>query len=560
MLLKRMKNPKFHGCLAQLGERRPYKAKVAGSIPSAPISENGVVVQLVRIPACHVGGRGVESRPLRFILIFVRELKKMLQTIREYTQGWIAGLIISVVILSFALWGIHSYFIGGGNNNVVAEVNGVDITREQLTVAYERLRRQIQAQYGSNHTMTAKDDAFLKDRALRALIDQPKLGVLFTSFALPYEVAYTISLVNEERNIQYLNIPLQYFLLQPIKISSEKIKAYYDKNQNDFMTPEQVNVEYVELSMKDVATNIDPTDVILKNFYNENINSYTQATAWKLADIEIPVTPDASSEQMTDAEKKANSIVQALEKGQAFSEVARGYHSTLSTEWMTLNQVPTELQKEVASLTKTGQFTQPIKTSKGYAIVSIIDFKEPKIQPFEEIKNKVRETYIRQHADEKFAELREQLANMTYEHPDSLTFAAKELGLTIKTSELFSQDKPGKDISQYKKVRDTAFSRDVLEVQNNSDVIQINPETIIVLRVKSHLASALLPLEGISKQIEDKLRTQEAEVQAETFAKNFQSKLFAGANPEKLASQYGFTWVETGYIGRSSNKVDRKSV
>src|SRR3990167_7273489 len=283
----------------------------------------------------------------------------MLQTIREHTQGWIAGVIISLIILSFALWGIHSYFIGGGSSNIVAEVNGVEITREQLTVAYERLRRQIQAQYGSNNPITSKDEAILKDRALRALIDievlkqasteegfrisdrqidnylkgmpefqidglfsierfreilsstllttsefldliktsllidQPKLGVLFTSFALPYEVAYTISLVNEERNIQYLNIPLQYFLLQPIKISSEKIKAYYDKNQNDFMTPELVNVEYVELSMKDVATNIDPTDVILKNFYNENINSYTQATAWKLADIEIPVTPDA---------------------------------------------------------------------------------------------------------------------------------------------------------------------------------------------------------------------------------------------------------------------------
>ena len=83
MLEKGLNSPAFHagihgfesrtchslpGRLAQLGERLPYKQNVGGSIPSTPTFLYGAVVQMVRMPACHAGGRGFDSHLRRIFL------------------------------------------------------------------------------------------------------------------------------------------------------------------------------------------------------------------------------------------------------------------------------------------------------------------------------------------------------------------------------------------------------------------------------------------------------------------------------------------------------------
>ena len=66
-------SPLYVGGLAQLGEHLPYKQGVIGSSPVTPTNykfKYGLVVQLVRMLACHARGRGFESLLDRHLAYF----------------------------------------------------------------------------------------------------------------------------------------------------------------------------------------------------------------------------------------------------------------------------------------------------------------------------------------------------------------------------------------------------------------------------------------------------------------------------------------------------------
>jgi peptidyl-prolyl cis-trans isomerase D len=548
----------------------------------------------------------------------------MLQSIRDRTHGWIAGVIISLVILSFGLWGIHSYLESSGNNDSVAKVNGIEITKRQLAAAFDPLRNQVQMNMGSaalpenlenelkhralaaliniqvlkqasiSHHYQVSDEQIgaylesmpdfqingqfsnLKFRQLLArnmlsmsdfvelikttlLIDQPRFGVLFSSFALPNEINETIALINQERELNYLIIPRDYFLSKNSVITDTDIKTYYQQHQNEFKTPEQVSIDYLELSTKEVAAGLHPSDDTLKNYYHDNIDSYTEPAQWNLETLFVPVTETATEKDITAAQKKIADLKNNISKGADFSalEKQNPYPGNKIQGWVTINSLPSDIQKAVSNLTMPGQVTEPIKVSQGLIIIKSLGNKAAVIQTFEQVQGKVKDAWVRQQTQEKFAEQKEKLASLTYENPDSLAAAAKALLLTPKTSQSFSHEKAGSDISANQKIRDIAFSPDVLNSQNNSDVIQVDSDTVIVLRIKSHAPASLIPLESVKKQIADKLQIEKTEKAAYQLANEIKQQLQSKKiTPEQVAQQYHFTWSNPGFIGRYAKKVD----
>jgi len=139
------------------------------------------------------------------------------------------------------------------------------------------------------------------------------------------------------------------------------------------------------------------------------------------------------------------------------------------------------------------------------------------------------------------SKLRDQLANIAYEHPESLQPAAKALGFSVQTSGFFTRDKAaGQDpVSGNTAVRAAAFSDEVLQLNNNSDVIEVGPESYVVIHLHAHENQKVLPFSAVRNQVEATLQSQAAAAAMKKAAGQIQQGLQSGSlTMAGLASQY----------------------
>ena len=98
----------------------------------------------------------------------------MLQSMRQSTQSTAAKVIIGLIVLSFAAFGLETLLPGGAGTSV-AEVNGEEITPFALQEAITQQKRQLVSILGDNIDPAMLDDERLQPRALDSLIQRALL-------------------------------------------------------------------------------------------------------------------------------------------------------------------------------------------------------------------------------------------------------------------------------------------------------------------------------------------------------------------------------------------------
>jgi peptidyl-prolyl cis-trans isomerase D len=99
----------------------------------------------------------------------------MLSSIKDKTKGWVAYLIIALIAIPFALFGISKYF-EGNINIVVANVGSDEISKEVYLKEFNRTKGRLQRELGKNYT--AETDHQAKLSTIQLMVDRRVLTQL----------------------------------------------------------------------------------------------------------------------------------------------------------------------------------------------------------------------------------------------------------------------------------------------------------------------------------------------------------------------------------------------
>jgi peptidyl-prolyl cis-trans isomerase D len=149
------------------------------------------------------------------------------------------------------------------------------------------------------------------------------------------------------------------------------------------------------------------------------------------------------------------------------------------------------------------------------------------------------------------ANLLEELAFNAY---DELASVAAELDTPIHRLEGYSRSGNSDAFANNAPVVQTAFDDELIATGNNSRIIELGDERVIVLRVTAHNLPEQLPLDAVADQIRDELTRIRAEELVGAAATAFLSDLEAGAEDLAAAVEaHGGVWNEQRWVQRTDS-------
>jgi peptidyl-prolyl cis-trans isomerase D len=308
--------------------------------------------------------------------------------------------------------------------------------------------------------------------------------------------------------------------------------------------PEKLNIEYIVFNKKILKKQLSINSEMLKNYYNENKFKYITPEKRKVKQIflsNIKHNKEKNAELIKEIHKK-------LENKSLFESLATKYsHDKLSNKkqgsigWINRNDLSKDISDEVFKIDNTNDISNIIQTDQGFYIFKVEKIKEAQIKEFKDVKKTVKKDYENILVTRKYNVIFEEVSNILYENPSSLSEAEIFLSVNKKTTGLSTLSKIKKDhkVLNNEKILKEISSTGVYKEGLNSQPIEVG-ENIIMLRLKNKSPIKYKKYENVASEVEALINTEKSIVTMKDTIKNIEKKLNSGStikDIEKLTNR-----------------------
>lgn len=542
----------------------------------------------------------------------------MLQNIRDNIQGTAAKVIIALMIVPFALYGID-FFFGGQTETEVATVNGEKITERELQRAIALQRRQMLAMMGDQLDPALLDESVLRKPALGSLIRQKvllqnadDLGLTITRqqtnkaiAAMPqfqedgrfsqqryqqvlraqgFDSALFRELLSTEMLIGQLSAAIaetaflsDYQKQQVVELGGQKrtyhyirvpveryldevtveqadIEAYYQQNKQRFQTEEKVKLAYLDLREQAFYEPVE--EEVIRAEYERRLKAAEEQAEREVAHILVETGPDRNREQALERIREAQ---QKLASGASFAELAGTYSDDVGSA------------EQGGALGFTRGDTFPPAFERAVAELEVGDVSD--VVETDAGLHLVKLLSIRKPEVPDYEAARAEIETdiqsqrakpklvSAVERLRDLVFnapdlagPAREMGLEVKTTDWLSES-DAQGLLAFPEIKQVAFSDQFRESGHNSEVFELTPKRYAVVRIAEHREPEPKPLEAVRDRIVGTLQRERAAEKAEQRLQEIAEALRSGKDPESVAGEAGLEWQVAVRSGRQDSAV-----
>jgi len=478
----------------------------------------------------------------------------MLQSIRDRSRSWGAKIIVGAVVVTMALFGVESLVgLFGGGGDEVAKVNGQSITRQELEMEVQRAIRSGQVPPEQERALRGQVlDEMIGERLLLAFAEEGRLhlsdeqldqvivtlpefqdqsgrfdadlfrnrlasagftptsfraalrvdlkrqqlqqGLAVSDFVLDSERETLSALQSQVRSFRYHALDAD-ALDEPVEVSEEELLAYYEEHRDNYQRPEQVRLEYVIVDRQEMAGQVEVDEEALRQEWQNRGRDADRRVSHIMASHNGERTREEAVERL-------EAVRQRLAEGDDFEALALEYSDDPASaeQGGDLGVISRgffgDAFDDAAFALAPGQVSGIVETSSGLHLIKVTGLDQPS---FEEMRDDLARELALDQVTGDFNRRVQSLIDESFA-ADDLASVADGLGLELHESDWVSRE-GGEGILSEPGVMSEAFSEDVLVEGFNSEVIELDDDRRMVLRVAEHREATVLPLEEVRERV-----------------------------------------------------------